>query len=43
MKEWLAGLEPRERIMVYVAAVVVMLLLVYLLLLRPFHVGHDRL
>jgi general secretion pathway protein M len=43
MKEWLAGLEPRERIMVYVAAVVVVLLLVYLLLLRPFHVGHDRL
>jgi general secretion pathway protein M len=43
MKEWLAGLEPRERLMVYLAAGVLLLVLVYLLLLRPFHVSHDRL
>ena len=43
MKEWLAGLEPRERIMVYIAAGVLLLVLIYLLLLRPFHVGYDRL
>ena len=43
MKAWLAGLEPRERVMVYVAAAVLLLLFAYLLLLRPFHVGHDKL
>ena len=43
MKAWLASLEPRERLMVYAAAAVMSLLLAYLLLLRPFHVGHDRL
>ena len=43
MKEWLAGLEPRERLTVYIAAAVLLLLLAYLLLLRPFHVGYDRL
>jgi general secretion pathway protein M len=43
MKAWLAGLEPRERLMVYVAAAVLLLLFAYLLLLRPFHVGYDRL
>ena len=43
MKDWLAGLEPRERLMVYVAAGVLALLLAYLLLLRPFHTGYDEL
>lgn len=43
MKAWLASLEPRERVMVYAAAAVLLLLLAYLLLLRPFHVGYDRL
>jgi general secretion pathway protein M len=43
MKEWLAGLEPRERLMVYAAAGAMAVLLFWLLLLRPFHAGHDRL
>jgi general secretion pathway protein M len=43
MKAWLAGLEPRERLMVYVAAGLLALMLAYLLLLRPFHTGFDRL
>lgn len=43
MKAWLASLEPRERLMVYVAAGLFALLLAYLLLLRPFHTGYDKL
>jgi general secretion pathway protein M len=43
MKAWLASLEPRERLMVYVGAAALLLLFAYLLLLRPFHVGYDKL
>lgn len=43
MKDWLAGLEQRERLMVYAAAGAMLVLLAWLLLLRPFHVGYDKL
>ena len=43
MKAWLAGLEPRERLLVFAAAAVMLLLLFYLVLLRPFHNGYEAL
>lgn len=43
MKAWLAGLAPRERLLVLAAATVVGLLLFYALLLQPFYTRHGML
>jgi general secretion pathway protein M len=43
MKAWLAGLEPRERMLVLVAMGVLVLLLVYAVLLQPFYNQHGKL
>jgi general secretion pathway protein M len=43
MRDWLAGLEPRERLLVYLAAAVIGLVLFYSLLIHPFHSRYDRL
>jgi general secretion pathway protein M len=43
MKEWLAGLEPRERILVYAAAAVVGVILVYAVLIQPLYSKYDKL
>jgi general secretion pathway protein M len=43
MKEWLAGLDPQERLLVYGAGVVLVLLLLYIILLHPFYASYDKL
>jgi general secretion pathway protein M len=43
MKDWLAGLEPRERMLVYAAAVVVGVLLVYAIFIQPLYSKYDKL
>jgi general secretion pathway protein M len=43
MKAWLAGLEPRERLLVLAVAGVVVALLIYGVLLQPFYNRHARL
>jgi general secretion pathway protein M len=43
MKEWLAGLDPQERLLVYGAAGVFAVILVYVVLVHPFHSSYDRL
>jgi len=43
MKEWLAGLEPRERMLVYAAAVVVGVILVYAIFIQPLYSKYDKL
>ena len=43
MKEWFAGLEARERIMLLSGAVVLAMFLVYLLVWHPVHSGYERL
>lgn len=43
MKEWLAGLDPQERLFVYAGAAVLAVVLVYVVLLHPLHSGYDRL
>lgn len=43
MKEWLAGLEPRERILVYAAAAVVGVILVYAIFIQPLYSKYDKL
>ncbi len=43
MKAWLAGLEPRERMLVMAAGAVLAVLLVYALLLQPFYSQHGKL
>ena len=43
MKEWLAGLDPQERLLVYGAAGVLAVILVYVVLVHPFHSSYDRL
>jgi general secretion pathway protein M len=43
MKEWFAGLEARERIMLLSGAVVLAVFLVYLLVWHPVHSGYERL
>lgn len=43
MKAWLAGLEPRERMLVLAAMGALVLLLVYALLLQPFYSKHSKL
>jgi len=42
MKEWLAALAPRERFLVYLAAVVVGIALIYMLLFQPLYARYDR-
>lgn len=42
MKQWFAGLEPRERILVLSAGIVLAMLLFYALLWQPAHSGYDR-
>jgi general secretion pathway protein M len=43
MKEWLAGLDPQERLMVYSAAAVVAVILLYAVLVHPFYSSYDKL
>lgn len=43
MRDWLEGLEPRERLLLYFAAAVFILFLVYVLVLHPLHTGYSRL
>lgn len=43
MKEWLAGLEPRERMLVYAAAAVVGVILVYAIFIAPLYSKYDKL
>jgi general secretion pathway protein M len=43
MKDWLAGLEPRERMLVYAAAAVVGVILVYAILIAPLYSKYDKL
>lgn len=43
MKEWLAGLEQRERLLVYAAAGLLAVILVYAIFIQPFHSGHGKL
>lgn len=43
MKDWLAGLEQRERILVYGLAGLLAVILVYVIAFRPLYAGFDRL
>ena len=43
MKEWLAGLDPQERLLVYGAGAALGVLLLYVILVHPFHSSYDRL
>lgn len=43
MKEWLAGLDPQERLLVYGAAAVLGVILLYAVLVHPFHSSYDKL
>ena len=43
MKDWLAGLEPRERMLVYAAAAVVGVILVYAIFIQPLYSKYDKL
>ena len=43
MKEWLAGLDPQERLLVYAAAAVLAVILLYAVLVNPFHSSYDKL
>jgi general secretion pathway protein M len=43
MKEWLAGLDPQERLLVYGAAAILAVLMLYVVLLHPFHSSYDKL
>lgn len=43
MKDWLAGLEPRERMLVYAAAALIGLLLVYAVVIAPLYSRYDKL
>ncbi|MDH3899450.1 MAG: type II secretion system protein M [Gammaproteobacteria bacterium] len=43
MKDWLAGLAPRERIIVYAAAALLAVILVYAILVQPLYSKYDRL
>jgi len=42
MKDWLAGLEPRERVIVYAAAILLAVLLVYSIVIRPLYSAYDK-
>ena len=43
MKDWLEGLEPRERLLYAAGAAALGLLLVYVLILKPVHSGYETL
>jgi general secretion pathway protein M len=43
MKEWLAGLDPQERLLVYAAGAVLAVILLYAVLVHPFHNSYDKL
>lgn len=43
MKDWLAGLKPRERMLVYAAAAVIGLLLVYAMVISPLYSKYEKL
>lgn len=43
MRAWLAGLEPRERLLVIVAAVALILFLLFVLVLQPLHSSYNNL
>ena len=43
MKEWLAGLDPQERLLVYGATAVLAVILLYAVLVHPFHSSYDKL
>jgi general secretion pathway protein M len=43
MKAWLAGLEPRERLLLYAVAGVLGIILLYLILIRPLHTRYHQL
>lgn len=43
MKDWLAGLEPRERMLVYAAAAVIGVILVYAIFIQPLYSKYDKL
>jgi general secretion pathway protein M len=43
MKEWLAGLDPQERLLVYGVTGVLAALLLYLIVLHPFYASYDKL
>jgi len=43
MKEWLAGLDPQERLLVYGASALLAVLLLYVVLVHPFHSSYDKL
>jgi len=43
MKEWLAGLDPQERLLVYGVAAVLAVILLYAVLVHPFHSSYDKL
>jgi general secretion pathway protein M len=43
MKEWLAGLDPQERLLVYGAAAVLAVLVFYAVLVHPFYRSYDKL
>ena len=42
MKDWLAGLAPRERIIVYAAAALLAVILVYAILVQPLYSKYDK-
>ena len=43
MKDWFAGLEPRERLLVSGGAVVLVLLMIYLMIVEPVSSAHQSL
>lgn len=43
MREWLAGLEFRERLLVIVATIVLALFLLFVLVLKPLHASYNNL
>jgi general secretion pathway protein M len=43
MKQWLEGLEPRERLLYAAAAIVAGLFLVFVLIWKPIHSGYELL
>jgi general secretion pathway protein M len=43
MREWLAGLAPRERIIVYAAAALLAVILVYTIVVQPLYSKYDSL
>ncbi|MFK8053528.1 MAG: type II secretion system protein GspM [Woeseiaceae bacterium] len=42
MNQWLASLQPRERVMVVVGAIAVIITLLYLVVWEPLQIGHQQ-